>query len=412
MQLAYPQKRLGPHSFFTCALAINLLLILSIDMYVPALPSMQRSFNVSAAYLNLTVFAFFLFSAVGVALAGPISDRFGRRPVLVVACGLFAASSVLCALVPTIELLVTFRIGQALGYGAVATIETAMIKDAYKGADLKLAMTSLQSLIIIGPAVAPFLGTLLLSIAEWRSIFEFLAVCGIIGFLLSLLISETNPREKGAATPGVMESLRAMVCDVKTLGKSRSFMSLAFLMGVAGMPYFAFIAVVSYVLLDFFAVSYFEYSCIYAAACLVTIAAPYVYVALSKRMTVRTILKLCVALTAASFVLLALFGMASPLLFLIAFVPYALAEGIVRPMAFVVLLDQPADRVGAASSFSNFSYSILTSIATVIATLAWPNFIVGIVVLTGAAAAIMMGLYWWGLKKKADEAEGVATEDV
>ena len=399
MQLSVPQKHLGPRSFFVCALSINLLLILSIDMYVPALPSMQRAFDVSAAYLNLTVFVFFAFCAVGVVLAGPVSDRFGRRPVLVAGCGLFAASSILCALAPNVEFLVAFRIGQALGYGAVSTIETAMIKDAYAGPDLKLAMTCLQSLIIIGPALAPFLGTFVLSLAGWRGIFEFLAVCGVIGFLLSLLISETHLRGD-APTPGVADSLRDMLRGVRALGGDRSFMALALLMGVAGMPYFAFIAVVSYVLMDFFAVSYFTYSCIYAAACVVTIAAPYVYVWLSKSMKVRGILKLCVGLTALSFALMAAFGTASPVLFLVAFVPYALAEGIVRPMAFVVLLDQPDDRVGAASSFSNFSYSILTSVATVLATLPWTNFVVGIVVLTGGAAVIMAVLYAWGCARR------------
>ena len=324
MQLSVPQKHLGPRSFFVCALSINLLLILSIDMYVPALPSMQRAFDVSAAYLNLTVFVFFAFCAVGVVLAGPVSDRFGRRPVLVAGCGLFAASSILCALAPNVEFLVAFRIGQALGYGAVSTIETAMIKDAYAGPDLKLAMTCLQSLIIIGPALAPFLGTFVLSLAGWRGIFEFLAVCGVIGFLLSLLISETHLRGDAPA-PGVADSLRDMLRGVRALGGDRSFMALALLMGVAGMPYFAFIAVVSYVLMDFFAVSYFTYSCIYAAACVVTIAAPYVYVWLSKSMKVRGILKLCVGLTALSFALMAAFGTASPVLFLVAFVPYALA---------------------------------------------------------------------------------------
>ena len=400
MKLAIPQKFLGPRSFFICALTINLLLILSIDMYIPALPSMQRAFDVSAAYLNLTMFLFFAFCAVGVILAGPLSDRFGRRPILLSGCGLFAISSIFCALAPTVEVLIAFRIGQALGYGAVSTIETALIKDAYEGSDLKLAMTSLQSLIIIGPAVAPFLGTLLLSVAEWRGIFEFLAVGGVIGFLLSLLISETHVRDKSLPAPGVAESLRDMIRNIRVLGRNRSFMALALFMGVAGIPYFAFIAVVSYILLDFFAVSYLTYSLIYAAACLVTIAAPYIYVALSKYLSVRTILKICTGLTVISFIMLIAFGTTSPVLFLLAFIPYALAEGIVRPMAFVVLLDQPADRVGAAASFSNFSYSILTSVATVLATLAWPNFVVGITVVTGGSALVMGALYLWGLRKR------------
>lgn len=401
MQLVHPQKRLGPRSFFVCALAINLMLILSIDLYVPALPSMQRAFAVSEAYLNLTVFAFFAFSAVGVVLAGPLSDRFGRKPVMVAACGLFAVSSLACTLAPSVEALVAFRIGQALGYGAVITIETALIKDAYAGSDLQLAMTTLQSLIIIGPAAAPFLGTFILTLTDWRGVFAFLTACGVLAFALSLLISETHPREE-RSEGGVGASLGAMMRGVRVLVRDRPFMALALFMGVAGMPYFAFIAVVSYVLMDFFAVSYLTYSLVYAAACVVTIAAPYVYVALSKRMSVRAILKLCVVLTAASFACMALFGMAGPWPFLLAFAPYALAEGIVRPMAFVVLLDQPPDRVGAASSFSNFSYSILTSVATVIATLAWPNFIVGIAVLTAGTTVVMVVLYLWGLRKQGE----------
>ena len=176
-------------------------------------------------------------------------------------------------------------------------------------------------------------------------------------------------------------------------------MSLAALMGVAGIPYFAFIAVVSYVLMDYFAVGYIEYSLIYAAACVVTIIAPYIYIALSKRMSVNAILKLCIALTFVSAISMGLAGHASPLLFLITFIPYAIAEGVVRPMAFVVLLDQPEDRVGAASSFSNFAYSILTSVGTVLATISWPTFILGIVVLTAGSAIIMAALYFWGAKE-------------
>lgn len=397
MQLAVPQKHLGPRSFFVCAMTIQLLLILAIDMYVPALPSMQRSFDVSAAYLNLTVFVFFAFSAISVLLAGPVSDRYGRRPVLLAGVALFAASSAACAVSPSVEVLVVFRAGEALGYGLVATVETALIKDAYEGDDLKIAMTCLQSLIIIGPAAAPFLGTFLLSHGSWRLVFWFLAACGAVSLVLCGFISETHRVPKDAE--GVGAALRGMGAGVKALLRDRRFMSLAMFMGVAGMPYFAFIAVVSYVLLDFFALSYFDYSVIYAIACIVTIIAPFVYVLLSKRFSVRSILVLCIGLTVASFLGLFFFGEVAPLLFLAAFVPYALAEGVVRPMAFVVLLDQPADRVGSASAFSNFAYSMITSVATVLATLQWPTFVMAVAVMTGAAAVVMTGLYAFGLRK-------------
>lgn len=434
MQLVAPQKRLGPRSFFVSVLTINLLLILAIDMYVPALPSMQREFAVSEAYLNLTMFVFFLFAAVGVVLAGPISDQRGRKPLLLAGCGTFAAASFLCAVAPTVEAVIAFRLVEAVGYGFVMTIVTALVKDAYAGEDLKVAMTFLQSLVIIGPAIAPFLGTLLLSIGGWREVFGFLALCGLVSFSLACLITETHPsagaraagrargaraaataaaEPAGAANPalevasasqgaqgGVGAALRDLVAGSRALMRDRSFMSLALIVGIAGVPYFAFIAVVSYVLLDYFMLSYFEYSVIYAIACVVTIVAPYFYMALSKRLGVNAILRLSIALVAVTFVTMLAFGTASPLLFLLTFVPYALAEGVVRPMSYVVLLDQPDNRVGAASSFANCIYSVFTSVATVLATLPWSNFVTGVAVLAGASMVLMIVLYLWGMRKR------------
>lgn len=399
MQLAKPQKYLGSRSLFACLIVINILAILAIDMYVPALPSMQKSFDVSAAYLNLTLFGFFVMCAASMVIAGPLSDLYGRKPVLLAGCIAFTLSSAGCMVAQSVEALVVFRVGEALGYGFIATVETAIIKDSYEGDDLQLAMTCLQSLIIVGPAFAPFLGTLMLSLGGWRVIFAFLTVCGLVSIALTLPISESHSsiRVAGnarAALSDTMQGTRALVKDKK-------FMSLAILMGVAGIPYFAFIAVVSYVLMDYFAVGYLEYSVIYAAACIVTIIAPYIYIALSKHMGVNAILKLCITLTFISAVSMGFGGHVSPLLFLITFIPYAIAEGVVRPMAFVVLLDQPEDRVGAASSFSNFAYSILTSVGTVLATISWPTFILGIIVLTAGSAIIMTALYLWGAKENA-----------
>lgn len=400
MQLARPQKHLGATSLFICLIAINIMAILAIDMYVPALPSMQKSFDVTAAYLNLTLFGFFVACAISMVIAGPLCDAFGRKPLLVAGCFLFTVSSIGCTLAPGVEALVVFRIGQAFGYGFIATVETAIMKDAYEGKDLQIAMTCMQSLIIVGPAFAPFLGTLLLSIGGWREIFAFLSVCGLISLALASLVTETNPQKAGRSG-NTKEALAQMTKGVKHLLKDRGFMSLAAFMGVAGIPYFAFIAVVSYILMDYFLVTYLEYSVIYAAACVVTIVAPYLYIALSKRMGNKSILKLCLGLVFVSFALFLVIGHASPTLFLLAFVPYAIAEGIVRPLAFVVLLDQPDERVGAASAFSNFAYSILTSIGTVLATIAWPTFIIGIMVLTGATALVMTALYFWGVRSQA-----------
>ena len=176
MQLVSPQKRLGPRAFLACVLVINATLILAIDMYVPALPGLLHEFDTTASFLNLTMFMFMFVSAFAILVSGPLSDKFGRKPVLVASCAIFAASSFGCALSTSVLMLTAFRIGQAIGFGLVETDVTALIKDAYTDKDLKFAMSLLQSLVIIGPVLAPFLGTLLLSIGGWSEIFVALAV--------------------------------------------------------------------------------------------------------------------------------------------------------------------------------------------------------------------------------------------
>ena len=81
MELAVSQKRLGAWALFVCVIGVELIQILTIDMYAPALPTMSEAFGVSALYLNNTVFSFLFASTIAMVLSGPISDRFGRKPV-------------------------------------------------------------------------------------------------------------------------------------------------------------------------------------------------------------------------------------------------------------------------------------------------------------------------------------------
>lgn len=439
------QRRLGARTFFVCILAIELFAILAIDMYVPALPSMQRSFGVSVGYLNLTMFAFFFVSAFSTFLAGPASDCFGRKPLLVGCTALFAFSSAACAVAPTVEMLVAFRVCQGAGVGGIQTLATALIQDAYDDDSVQTAMTFLQSLVIIGPVLAPFLGTFVLMFTDWRGVFGMLAVCGTVTVALSLLIEETHKvggglggkvggklgeragerfgkRADGTSNTasaregvsiektderlgevagqragfGLADMARKVSGDCRALLRGRSFTSLALMMGVAGMPFFAFIAVVSYILIDFFAMDYVGYSVVYALSCLTNCAAPFVYMALSKRLGYKQILRICFCLIAVSAAGMLAVGSWTPALFFLAFVPYALAEGIIRPLSYVELLDQPEDRVGSASALVNFSYVLITAVATVVATLEWPTLVFGLGVITAATVAIMAALYFWG----------------
>ncbi len=378
-------------------MSVELIQILAIDMYAPALPSMAEAFGVTALYLNNTVFSFLLFSTLATVLAGPISDRFGRKPVFLSGCTLFAAGSFLCSVAPSVEVLIAARAIEALGCGSSITLSAALVQDAYKGDDLKLAMTLLQSLVIAGPVLAPFLGSFAVSHVGWRGIFWGLTVGGVVTVVLAGLIDETYDAAANAGKK-LGATLVSMLKGAKTLLANRSFTALALFIGVTGIPFFAFIAVSPYILLDDFGLSYLGYSFIYAGACLTNMVAPFLYMRLSRTWYTAQIMKLVIAFVLASAVLLAAVGSLHPALLLAAFVPYALAEGMARPAAFLVLLDQPSNVVGTASTIGNFSYGVITALATVAAAFPWPTFTFGLVVLTACSGAVAAALYAIGYR--------------
>ena len=395
MKLAVKQRLLGPWAFFACVMDVELIQILAIDMYAPALPTMQAAFNVSALYLNNTVFSFLFASTIAMVVSGPMSDRFGRKPVFLVGCLLFTAGSLLCSVAEGVEVLVVARAVEALGCGCSTTLAAAIVQDAYEGEDLKLAMTLLQSLVIAGPVLAPFLGSFAVERLGGRGIFWALTIGGVLTCVMAALISETydassQQGKKLAAT------FAAMLSGAKSLLSRRSFTALALFIGVSGIPFFAFIAVSSYILIDDFHLSYLGYSFVYAGACLANMLAPFVYMRLSKAWYTAGIMKFVIALMFVSFALLSLVGSLHPALFLLAFVPYALSEGIARPAAYLVLLDQPSEVVGTASAIGNFSYGVITALATVAAALPWPTFMFGLAALVIASAVGALVLYLIG----------------
>lgn len=398
MQLVSPQKRLGPRAFLACILVINTTLILAIDMYVPALPGLLHEFDTTASFLNLTMFMFMFVSAFAILVSGPLCDKFGRKPVLVASAAIFAASSVGCALSTSVLMLTVFRVGQAIGFGLVETDVTALIKDAYADKDLKFAMSMLQSLVIIGPVLAPFLGTLFLSIGGWREIFVALAVMGVIDLFLAMLVTETLLPEQRLAS-GILPALRDTLSRGRALLTRRAFCAMALIVALAGLPYMGYIAVASYILLDDFGTSYLVYNLVYAGTCVVSVLAPFVYLRLSKAISPKPLTLLCIMLGLAGAVLTWFFGPWGPLALFLVFAPYALMEGIIRPHAFVVLLDQPPEQVGSASAIVNFMYTVLGAVGTVIMTLPWASYVEGLAIVMGVCSLFMLLLFCWGLRK-------------
>lgn len=384
---------MSPVLFVVCIVFIMAVNWMACDMFLPAQPQIVEYFQTDAGTLNLALSVWFVVSAVSVLLGGPLSDKFGRKPMLLLAVLLFAGFGFGCMLAPSVWFLIACRGGAAFGGGIITAVTMAMVKDYLDVELFQKAMAVIQSIIVLGPVVAPFLGSFLLMLGNWRWVMGGLAALGTISLVISLLLPETLPEER-RVRGGMLPAMKGLI----EVGKDRNFSVLLLIISFVCMPFFAFVSVCSYICMDFFGMSYLQYSLFYGGICIVSFTAPFVYLYLDKRFKSKNILLACFVLLLFSTLGLVLFGKLSPLALLLVFLPYTYAEGISRPLGMVLLLNQHDDTSGAASALTGFSTSIVGTLGTVVATMAWGNYIDGLFWIFLGCFLLSVGL--WGLLVK------------
>jgi DHA1 family bicyclomycin/chloramphenicol resistance-like MFS transporter len=175
---------------------------LSIDMILPAIPSIAAGLGTGPARAGLAISLFLLGFALSQVVLGPASDRVGRRPVLLASCALFSAGGLGCSLAGSTALLFTLRLVQGLGAGGCSVIIFAIVRDLFEGSEVRSKLASANAIMGIAPMIAPSIGALLLAWFSWRGLFTFLAAGGLALLLgTSLLVEESigpNRRRVGA----------------------------------------------------------------------------------------------------------------------------------------------------------------------------------------------------------------------
>lgn len=401
--LARPQKYLGSVGLVVLLVIAALATPISLDMYTPAIPHMTGYFNTNAGMVNLTLVGYFLFFAVGLLLFGPISDKIGRKPVLVVGSIAYAAASALCAISPTIEFLIGTRVIQALGAGAVNAIATAVVKDAIVKEKRAAMLAFVQVMAVVGPVLAPVIGAAVLMVADWHMTFWILAVVGVLCVVLSVMFSETLPEEERITESG----LRSLA-GLGSVAKNKGFSLYLGITALITLPYMAYIAVASHIYITFFGRTEFEYSAFFAAAAVVSAIGPFIAVVARRHLTPKNITTMLLFLALISGVAILVVGEVSPFIFCGLFLVFALVEAAIRPLSVDILLAQQDKDAGAASSLINFTHTALGTVGMAIAVLPWPNYVFGI----GATIVIAMVLslvMWFAMIRKRILIKGMST---
>ncbi len=217
---------------------------LTIDMYLPALPSIAAEFGVPDSSVQLTVIGFLLGLAGGQLVMGPLSDRFGRRLPLVVGLSLHIVASVVCIFAPGIQTLLAARILQGVGGSAGGVVAIAVIRDLYVGLPAARLLARLMLVTGLAPILAPTLGSLLLRLVGWRGLFGVLAGVGVLLIVLAVVaVPETLPPER--RRPG---GLASALRSYRTLLSSRQFVGLCVTAGFAITIILAYVSGSSFVL--------------------------------------------------------------------------------------------------------------------------------------------------------------------
>ena len=224
---------------------------LAMDMYLPALPEVTRSLHAPAATVQLTLTACLAGKALGQLVVGPMSDRWGRRRPLLAGLAVYVVATALCALAPTVELLVAFRLAQGLAGAAAIVIARAVVRDLYDGVAMARFFSTLMLISGVAPIVAPLIGGQVLRVTDWRGVFVVLTVVG--GLLATLVwrkLPETlAPEDRHGG--GVGEALRAM----RGLLADRAFTGYTLAGGFAFAALFAYIAASPFVIQEIYGAS-------------------------------------------------------------------------------------------------------------------------------------------------------------
>lgn len=268
----------------------------STDVYLPSLPDMTRAFGTTVSQVQLTLSVFIAGFACGMLVYGPLSDRFGRRPVLLAGVTLYFLASIACLMAPSIEALIAARFVQAVGACSGPVLGRAVVRDVYSREEGARMLSYMASAMALAPAVGPILGGWLHATFGWQANFAALALFGLSILAAAwMLLEETNKRpDPRALKPG------RLFRNYLSLFGSRVFMGYTLTVGLAFGGLFSFISGSSFVVIDVLGVPPRYFGFVFAAVVVGYMSGAFSAARLTRRLGLDRVLLIGTALATVS----------------------------------------------------------------------------------------------------------------
>ncbi|PSL90915.1 multidrug effflux MFS transporter [Pseudomonas sp. R9.37] len=371
---------------------------ITLDMHLPALPAMADDFLASDSQLQLTLTLYALGSAISLLISGPLTDRFGRRPVLLSGLCVYAVATVACALADSIGVLIVARLFQALGGCCTTVIGRVIVRDYFARDEQARLLGLISMAMAISPMAAPVLGSLMLPFIHWRGLFIVLAVIGVaLCLVVFRRLPETRPPEVAAAPPSNLLRLYGQLL------RDRYFLRYSLAIGCVYSTYFPFISESSALLQRGFHLSATAYALVFAA----TISGYMLGANLFRRRVLRVeanqLINAAIGLNVLGCVMLAGATVALPQAWLAIVLPMVVimvSVGMVIPACQLSVLQPYGAIAGTASGLFFFIQMFLTAVSSWATGWLSDGTSQPLVIMTSVASALLVA-GWWALQQKA-----------
>lgn len=361
---------------------------LGINLYLPSMPGMAAALGVDYAAVQFTLSVYLAAVALGQLVIGPISDRYGRRPVLLGGLVMFVIGSLVCTLAPTVGVLNVGRVIQALGGCAGIALSRAIVRDMYDRTQAASMIAYVTMGMAVAPMIAPTIGGVLEAVHGWRASFGFLAVFGL-GTLVAVhvLLHETNPWRGAAA--GSQQLLKGY----GKLLRLPAFWGFALTAGFTSASFFAFVGGAAYVVIHLMERTPVEYGLYFGLVSVGYMVGNFCSGRFVAKMGPQRMMRVGALLATTSVLLMAglyaLDGMQPAFLF----VPtmfLGMGNGLVLPSCIAGAVSVKPEMAGAASGLAGslqigFGAIVAPIVGALVSASAWP-----MILLTGACTVMAL----------------------